>query len=203
MIEYYLTPAFQEAYAKYEWTEFLWETVIEWRCYEQNPDLDPEIFESVRIGIMEMLGMAVDAKDSTIFRRIADILDALPQGNAKDIDRLTIVPDGDLSLLRFVVKARASLERDMRFKRVPRRKLTKKEVRLLALRMWATEHVYAQGKMKRSSVLTPAKREKLIQAELKRLADIDQDWTKVFKKAGCDDLENAPAGRPAKKKKKT
>src|ERR1700730_8670224 len=153
MIEYYLTPAFQEAYAKYEWTEFLWETVIEWRCYEQNPDLDPEIFESVRIGIMEMLGMAVDAKDSTIFRRIADILDALPQGNAKDIDRLTIVPDGDLSLLRFVVKARASLERDMCFKRVPRRKLTKKEVRLLALRMWATEHADAQGKMKRSSVL--------------------------------------------------
>jgi len=42
---------------------------------------------------------------------------------------------------------------------------------------------------------------KLIQAELERLPD--QDWTEVFKKAGCDDLKNAPAGRPLRKKKKT
>jgi hypothetical protein len=203
MIEYNLTPAFQHAYAKYEWTDFLWETVIEWRCYEQNPDLDPDVFESVRVGIVEMLGMAIAQKDSTIFRRIADILDALPQGNAKDIDPLTVVPDGDLTPLRFVVKARASLEWDMWSKRVPKRKLTKKEVRLLALQMWATARVYAQRKMNRSPVFTPAKREKLIQAELKRVRDIDQDWTKLFKKAGCDDLENARAGRPAKKKKKT
>lgn len=99
----YLTAAFQEAYAKYEWTEFLREMVILWRRYEQNPDLDPELFESVRAGIAEMLGMAVARKDSTIFRKFADILDALPQGNAKDIDLLTIVTGGDLTPLRFVV----------------------------------------------------------------------------------------------------
>jgi hypothetical protein len=41
----------------------------------------------------------------------------------------------------------------------------------------------------------------LIKAEIDELPD--QDWTELFKKAGCTDLKNAPAGRPAKKKKKT
>jgi hypothetical protein len=201
----YLTAAFQEAYAKYEWAEFLREMVILWRRYEQNPDLDPELFVSVRAGIAEMLGMAIARKDSTIFRKFADILDALPQGNAKDIDLLTIVTGGDLTPLRFVVKARASLESDMWWdrwlKRVPRRNLTKKEVKLLAQRMWAIARLNARGELNHSSNLPPAKREKLIQAELERLPD--QDWWKIFKKAGCDDLKNAPAGRPAKKKKQT
>jgi hypothetical protein len=112
-------------------------------------------------------------KDSTIFRRIAEILDGLPQGNAKDIDFFTFVPGvdftplrfvpgGDLTPLRFVVKARASLESDVYLKRVPRTDVTKKKVRLLAMRMWAIARLNAQGKMNRSSRLTPAKREKLI-----------------------------------------
>jgi hypothetical protein len=154
----YLTPAFEKAYAEYEWTDFLWEIVIQWRGYEQDPKWDPDLLESVRVGVVQMLGMAVAAKDSTIFRRIAEILDALPQGDAADIDLLTIVPGGDLTPLRFVVKARASLEWDMWSKRVPKRKLTKKEVRFLAQRMWATARLNVQGKMKRSSSLTPAKR---------------------------------------------
>ncbi len=90
---------------------------------------------------------------------------------------------------------------DRWLKRVPRRNLTKKEVKLLAQRMWAIARLNARGELNHSSNLTPAKREKLIQAELERLPD--QDWWKVFKKAGCDDLKNAPAGRPAKKKKQT
>jgi len=207
-----LMTAFEKARVEYEWTEFLWELVIDWHSYEQNPDLDPDMLQSIRIGVVEMLGMAIAEKDSTIFRRIAEILDGLPRGNAKDIDFFTFVPGvdftplrfvpgGDLTPLRFVVKARASLESDAWLKPVPRTDVTKKKVRLLAMRMWAIARLNAQGKVNRSSRLTPAKREKLIQAELERLPD--QDWTEVFKKAGCHDLKNAPAGRPAKKKKKT
>jgi hypothetical protein len=181
-----LMTAFEKAYAEYEWTDFLWEIVIRWRVYEQDPKWDPDLLESVRVGVVQMLGMAVAAKDSTIFRRIAEILDALPQGDAADIDLLTIVPGGDLTPLRFVVKARASLESDAWLKPVPRTDVTKKKVRLLAMRMWAIARLNAQGKVNRSSRLTPAKREKLIQAELERLPD--QDWTEVFKKAGCHDL---------------
>ena len=72
---------------------------------------------------------------------------------------------------------------------------------LLAQRMWAIARLNARGELNHSSNLPPAKREKLIQAELERLPD--QDWWKIFKKAGCDDLKNAPAGRPAKKTKQT
>src|SRR5262249_6099526 len=131
----YLTSASQAARTEYEWTEFLWEMVIQWRYSEQNPDLDPDECENVRLGIAEMLGTAVADKNSTVFRKIADILDALPQGNAKDIDSLTIVSGHDLSPLRFVVKARTSLEWDMFLKRAPKRALTKREVRHLAEKM--------------------------------------------------------------------
>jgi hypothetical protein len=196
----YLTSAFQAARTEYEWTEFLWEMVIRWRYSEQNPDFDPEC-EHVRIGIAEMLGTAVADKNSTVFRKIADILDALPQGNVKDIDSLTIVSGHDLSPLRFVVKARTSLEWDRFLKRGPKRTLTKREVRHLAEEMWATARLAVSGKLTRSSRLTPAERQKLIQAEIERLPT--QDWTDLFKKAGCTDLVNAPAGRPPKAKKKS
>jgi len=189
--DYYLRP---------DWNEFLWEMVIDWRIYEQNPDLDPEAFESNRIGIAEVLGMAVAGKDSAVFRDIANILDALPQGNSKDIDRLTILSGYDLTPLRFVVKARASLEQDMFYGRMPKRTLFKREVRHLAEEMWATARLKVGGKLKRSFRLTPEKRQKLIETEIERLPT--QDWTDLFKKAGCTDLKNAPAGRPRKKKKK-
>jgi hypothetical protein len=52
-----------------------------------------------------------------------------------------------------------------------------------------------------SSRLTPEAREKLIQAEIGCLPN--QDWTELFKEAGCTNLPSAPAGRPPKKKKKT
>jgi len=197
----YLTSAFQAARTEYQWAEFLWEMVIRWRYSEQNPDFDPEECENVRLGIAEMLGMAVADKNSTVFREIADVLDALPQGNMKDIDPSTIVSGHDLSPLRFVVKARTSLELDMFLKRAPKRALTKREVRHLAQKMWANARLAVSGKLTRSSHLTPAEREKLIQAEIEGLPV--QDWTDLFKKAGCTDLVNAPAGRPSKTKKKS
>jgi hypothetical protein len=152
------------------------------------------------MGIAQMLGMAVAEKNSTVFRDIANMLDELPQGNSKDIDRLTILSGYDLTPLRFVVKARTSLESDMLFGRMPKRTLFKREVRQLAEVMWATARLRAGGKLKRSFGLTPEKRQKLIEAEIERLPT--QDWTDLFKKAGCTDLKNAPAGRPRKKKKK-
>jgi hypothetical protein len=58
----YLMTAFEKAHGEYEWTEFLWELVIDWRSYEQNPDLDPDMLQSTRIAVVEMLGMAIAEK---------------------------------------------------------------------------------------------------------------------------------------------
>ena len=146
-----LTPTLQNPGQNYEWIEFLWELVIHWRWAEQNPDADPEDVEGGRAAAAEVLGYAVAEKNSAIFRTIADMLDRLPKGNAKAIDRLRVLECYDLTPLRFVVKARVALEweeHDRRWKGMrltkgaikvpPKKRLTKRKVRLLAQRMWAT-----------------------------------------------------------------
>ena len=198
----------------YEWIKFFWELVIHWRWAEQNPDADSEDVENGRAAVAEVLGQAVAEKNSAIFRTIADMLDRLPKGNATDIDRLRVLECYDLTPLRFVTKARVALEwedldrrwRGMSLTKIavkvpPKKRLTKREVRLLAQRMWATARLINQGKLYgRSSRLTPEATEELIQAEIGRLPN--QDWTELFKEAGCANLPSAQAGRPPKKKKK-
>jgi hypothetical protein len=187
----------------YDWNQFLWELAMDWRHAEQNPDVDPEQLKYSRELAALLLGNAVASKDSAFFRTIADILDRLPGGTLKDIDRLKILISHDLTPLRFVAKARALLAWDQTERRLagaPRRTVCKKDVRLLAERMWAMARLVARGKLSSLSRRNPAKTEKLIQAEIESLPS--QDWTEIFEKAGCADLANARAGRPPKRKKK-
>jgi hypothetical protein len=195
----YPTPTFDQARIEHQWTEFLRELVIDWRWAEQNPDGHPEEVLSSRESAWELLGYAVAQKDSGIFRTIATILDSLPEGKVRDIDHV-----GDLNPLRFVVEARLKLEWQLSNRRLaglPTKRLTKREVRRLAQRSWATALLIAGGKLGSSLNRTPADKEKMIQQEIERLPK--QDWTKLFKKAGCTDLAEAPAGRPPKKKRKS
>jgi hypothetical protein len=141
----------------------------------------------------DILGDAVARKDSKMFGEIAEILDALPEDD--NFDALRMV--NDLNPIRFVIEARIKLEVAMVLKRSPKRELTKQEVRLLAQRLWAGERLVGRGKLKHSFGEGTAEAEKLIQDEIKLLPD--QDWTELFKKAGCADLKHAPAGRPSKK----
>ena len=188
----------------YDWNQKLWDLVMDWRNAEQNPDADPGELEYCRELAASLLGGAVAAKNSTLFRTMADILDKLPKGTLKDVDRVKLLISHDLTPLRFVVKARSLLESDQVYKRLagaPRRVLLKKNVRLLATRLWAVARLVAGGKMSGLSRQNPAKAEKLIQAEIENLPR--QDWTELYQKAGCSDLVNARAGRPASKKKKS
>lgn len=147
----------------------------------------------------DILGNAVAQKDSTVFRAIAAILDELPEGDLKDNNFEALATVNDLNPVRFVIEARIKLEADMVLKHSPKRELTKREVRLLAQGLWAGERLVGRGKLKRSFGGVTAEAEKLIQDEIKLLPD--QDWTELFKKAGCADLKNAPAGRPSKKRR--
>jgi hypothetical protein len=188
----------------YDWNQNLWELVMDWHNAEQNPDADPEELEYCREQAALLLGGAVAAKNSTLFRTMADILDKLPKGTLKDVDRVKILISHDLTPLRFVVKARALLETDQAYRRLagaPRSVLLKKNVRLLAERLWAIARLVARGKMSSLSDRNPAKTEKLIQAEIENLPR--QDWTELYQKAGSKNLVNARAGRPAKKKRKS
>jgi hypothetical protein len=167
--------------------------LLHWRSRELHPDSNREDFLLMRQYFAHILGDAVARKDSVMFRKIAEILDALPEDDNFDAFRMV----NDLNPIRFVFDARIKLEAAMVLKRSPKRELTKQEVRLLAQRLWAGERLVGRGKLKHSFGEGTAEAEKLIQDEIKLLPD--QDWTELFKKAGCADLKHAPAGRPSKK----
>jgi hypothetical protein len=169
------------------------ELLLHWRYRELHPDSNREDFLLMRQYFADILGDAVARKDSKMFGEIAEILDALPEDD--NFDALRMV--NDLNPIRFVIEARIKLEVAMVLKRSPKRELTKQEVRLLAQRLWAGERLVGRGKLKHSFGEGTAEAEKLIQDEIKLLPD--QDWTELFKKAGCADLKHAPAGRPSKK----
>ena len=196
-----LPPALIEAREKYYGTNDLVDMLVHWRYREQHPSADGEDFSLMREYFADMFGNAVARKNSALFRQVAEILDSLPEGDYEHIDREALVAGSDHNPVRFVIEARIFLEAQMLLERAPQRTLTKREVRLLAMRIWAINRLVSQGKLGRSSSETPSAIEEMIQHEVENLPH--QDWTEVFEKAGCKDLKNAPGGRPPKKKKKS
>jgi hypothetical protein len=172
--------------------------LLHWRYRELHPESNQEDLFLMRQYFADILGTAVARNDSSLFREIAAILERLPQGDIKDDDLEVSAVVNDLNPVRFIIEARIKLEADMVLKRSPRRELTKREVKHFAKRLWAGERLVLQGAIKDPFSEISAEQEKLIQKEIKQLTD--QDWTKLFKKAGCTDLKNAPAGRPSKKR---
>jgi len=198
-----LPAEFLKAREEYDAPANLVQMLVHWRYREQHPGVDPEDFAVMREYFADMFGEAVARKNATIFREVAEILDALPDGDYEHLNRDVLAASkSDYNVVRFVTHARTFLEAQMTLGRAPRRELTKNEVKRLAQRLWARNRLFARGKLNRSFNETSKEAEELIQAEVREFFPT-VDWTKVWKKAGCADLKNAPAGRPAVKKKKT
>jgi hypothetical protein len=197
-----LPAKFIEAREKYNARANLTSMLVHWRYREQHPDSDRKDFFLTREYMAAEFGEAVALKDSTIFRDVAEILDALPDGDYEHVNHEKLAAaNSDYNVVRFVIDARTFLEAEMLLERAPQRKLTKSEVKQVAQRLWAGNRLVARGKLKRSSNEVSEDAENLIQAEIEGYFPT-VDWTKMWGKAGCDDLESAPAGRPPKKKKK-
>jgi hypothetical protein len=197
-----LPRALVEAREKYYANQDLVDMLVHWRYREQHPDSDREDFSLMREYFADMFGNAMARKNSALFRHVAEILDSLPEGDYEHVDREALVAGSDHNPVRFVIQARIFLEAQMLLERAPQRTLTKREVKLLAMRLWAINRLVAQGKLELSSSETSSAIEKMIQDEIENRLP-HQDWTEVFDKAGCKDLKNAAAGRPPKKKKKS
>jgi hypothetical protein len=133
----------------------------------------------------EKVAKAIIEWDSDFFREIAEAMDFAERR--------------ELEPLRFVFLAM----RELLFRHSSFAEITKRDVRLLAQRLWATERLSGLAKY-----ADPAKRELLIAITGKAPPAIEaaikteienqpkQDWTKLFKKAGLQDLRADPGGQP-------
>jgi hypothetical protein len=134
----------------------------------------------------EKVAKAIIEWNSDFFRELADAMDFAERR--------------ELEPLRFIFLAM----RELLFRRASITEITKRDVRLLAQRWWATERLsgpndYAHSERQRELLVaitgkaSPAI-EMAIKTEIENLPQ--QDWSKLFKKAGLQDLRADPGGQP-------